>query len=81
MSVITYWDGRPGCVIRTTEVRIIPYSEISFDIARLEGEDDTLESWQNTHKAFFTREGEELGYTFSEDMPVVFEEFEVLKKL
>ena len=81
MSVITYWDGTPGCVIRTMNVRIIPYREMTYDIAKLEGEDDTLESWKKNHEAFFTEEGKELGYTFSEDMPVIFEEFEVVEVL
>lgn len=81
ISVITYWDGTPGCAIKTTTVRIIPYCEITYDIARLEGEDDTLESWQKNHTKFFTAEGKELGYIFSEKMPVVFEEFEVLEIL
>lgn len=81
MSIITYWDGTPGCVIRTTNVRIIPYRDMTFDIAKLEGEDDTLESWQKNHEAFFTEEGKELGYTFSEDMPVIFEEFVVVEVL
>ena len=81
MSVITYWDETPACVIKTTSVRIIPYNEITFDIAKLEGEDDCLESWQNHHSKFFTEEGKEVGYTFTEDMPVVFEEFDVIKVL
>lgn len=81
MSVITYWDNTPACVIRTTSVKIIPYKEITFDIAKLEGEDDTLESWQNHHSKFFTEEGKEVGYTFTENMPVVFEEFEVIEIL
>ena len=80
-SVITYWDGTPGCVIETVSVRIIPYRDITFDLAKLEGEDETLESWQRTHSRFFTEEGKELGYTFTEDMPVVFEEFEIIEVL
>ena len=81
LSVITWWNGTPGCVIRTTRVQVVPYREITFDIARLEGEDDNLASWQRHHQAFFEAEGKELGYTFTEDMPVVFEEFEVVKVL
>ncbi len=80
-SVITYWDGTPGCVIQTTNVRILPYRDITFEIAVLEGEDDTLESWQKNHIEFFTEEGKEIGYEFNEDMPVIFEEFEVLEIL
>ena len=78
LSVITDWDGNPRCVIRTTKVRVIPYKDIPFRLARLEGEDDTLASWRKKHEAFFREEGKLLGYTFSEDMEVVFEEFEVV---
>lgn len=80
-NVISYWDGTLGCIIKTTNVRIIPYCEITFELAKLEGEDDTLESWQRKHAHFFTEEGKVLGYQFSEDMPVVFEEFEVIEVL
>lgn len=78
-SVITDWDGNPACLIRTNRVQTIPYCEIPFELARLEGEDDSLESWRRNHDAFFSAESAECGYRFTEDMPVVFEEFEVLK--
>jgi uncharacterized protein YhfF len=78
LSIVTDWGGEPYCVIKTTNVRVLPYREITFDIAKLEGEDDTLESWQRGHTAFFKAEGAELGYEFTEDMPVIFEEFEVV---
>lgn len=81
LSVITDWNGNPKCVIKTTKVRIIPYKDITFEIAKLEGEDDTLESWRKNHEEFFTEEGKEIGYKFSEDMEVIFEEFEVIERL
>lgn len=81
MSVITWWDGTPGCVIRTTKVEIIPYNQITFDLAQLEGEDDDLASWQRNHRAFFEAESTKLGYVFTGDMPVVVEEFEVVEVL
>ena len=81
LSVITDWNGNPKCVIKTTRVRIIPYKDITFEIAKLEGEDDTLESWRKNHEEFFTEEGKEIGYKFSEDMEVIFEEFEVIERL
>ena len=81
LSVITDWDGNPRCVIKTTRVRIIPYKDITFDIAKLEGEDDTPESWRKNHEKFFTEEGKDLGYKFSEEMEVIFEEFEVIERL
>ena len=81
LSVITDWDGHPCCVIRTTKVRVIPYKDIPFGLARLEGEDDTLASWRKNHEAFFREEGKSLGYSFSENMEVVFEEFEVVETI
>ena len=81
LSVITDWDGVPRCVVMTTAVRVMRYGDITFDIAKLEGEDDSLESWRRNHERFFREEGKELGYTFSEDLKVVFEEFEVIEVL
>lgn len=77
-SIVTDWDGNPRCVIKTTAVTILPFNEITFDICKREGEDDTLESWQNGHRHFFTEEGKILGYKFLETMPVVFEDFKVV---
>ena len=76
--IITDWNGNPHCVIETTAVTILPYNEMTYDICRREGEDDSLESWQKVHERFFIEEGKILGYEFSESMPVVFEDFEVV---
>ena len=81
LSVITDWDGNPRCVVRTKKLHVLPYEEITYDLAKLEGEDETLDSWKRSHERFFTREGEMLGYHFSPQMPVVFEEFEVVELL
>ncbi len=81
LSIVTDWEGNPRCVIQTTAVTIIPFSEITYDICKREGEDDTLESWQAGHIRFFKSEGSLLGYEFSEDMPVVFEDFEVVYQI
>ena len=80
-SIVCDWEGNPHCIIETTNITILPYKEITYDICKREGEDDTLESWQENHKRFFTVEGKEMGYSFSEEMPVVFEDFKVVFKL
>lgn len=78
LSIVTDWEGVPRCVIETISVLIIPFSDISYDICKREGEDDTLESWCKGHIHFFKEEGNKLGYEFRDDMPVVFEDFEVV---
>ena len=77
-SIVTDWEGVPKCVIETTNVRILPFKDVTYDICKLEGEDDSLESWRKGHISFFKEEGKKSGYEFSEEMPVVFEEFEVV---
>lgn len=42
------------------------FKEITYDICK------------RGHIRFFEAEGKELGYTFTEDMPVIFEDFEVI---
>ena len=78
LSIVTDWEGVPRCVIETTAITINPFSDITYDICKREGEDDTLESWVKGHVHFFKEDGKQLGYEFSDDMPVVFEDFEVV---
>jgi uncharacterized protein YhfF len=80
LSIVTDWDGMPHCIIKTTAVTILPFKEMTFDICNREGEDENLESWRECHGKHFALEGEALGYEFSEEMPVVFEDIEVIWK-
>jgi uncharacterized protein YhfF len=80
-SIVTDWKGNPRCVIETTGITVLPFCEMTFDICSREGEDDTLESWRIGHRRFFTEEGRLLGYEFTEDMPVMFEDFEVIYQI
>lgn len=81
LSIITDWNGVARCIIRTTQVSIVPFKEVTEEFARIEGEGDkSLEYWRNAHIHFFTRELKEVGKKFSEDMLVVCEEFEIVYK-
>lgn len=77
-SIVTDWDGNPRCIIETTAVTRLPFKDMTYDICKREGEDDNLESWQRGHKKYFTEEGKVVGYTFTEEMPVIFEDFKVV---
>ncbi|HWL25431.1 MAG TPA: ASCH domain-containing protein [Ureibacillus sp.] len=81
LNIVTDWEGNPKCVIQTTAVTIIPFSEMTYDICKREGEDDSLESWKKGHIRFYQNEGQMLGYEFTESMPVVFEDFEVIYRV
>lgn len=77
--VITDYFGEPKCIVKTTQVDIVPFGEVTAEFAATEGEgDSSLEFWRRAHKWFFTKECETIGKEFSEEMPVVCERFEVV---
>lgn len=81
LSIVTDWDGNPRCVIETRNVQVIPFCEMTYEICSREGEDECLETWQEGHRRFFLMDCQEMGYQFTEDMPVVFEDFEVVYRI
>ena len=78
LSVVTNFAGEPGCVIRTTKVTVLPFNEVTWDMARLEDEDSELQAWVDGHRRFFELEAVQYGFSFTDTTPVVFEEFEVI---
>jgi uncharacterized protein YhfF len=78
-SVVTDFDGLPLCVIRTTEIRHLPFDEVDAEFAFDEGEGDrSLEDWRVGHMRYFSREAAELGIHFDERSLVCCERFELL---
>ena len=79
LSVITDWEGRARCVIRTTAVEVVPFDAVTPEFAATEGEGDgSLEYWRRVHWAYFTSELQGTGREPRPDMPVVCERFEVV---
>ena len=55
-SIVLGGDGQPLCVIRTTEVRVLPFREVDEAFAWEEGEGDrSLAYWREAHLEFFAR--------------------------
>lgn len=77
LSIITDGAGHPRALIQTTQVRTVPFVEVSAAHAAAEGEGDlSVEHWRQVHRAFFeTSAG---GAPVTDDLPVVLEEFTVL---
>lgn len=78
LTVITDWDGEAGCVLETVRAQALRFSEVPWELARKEGEDECLRTWQQEHIRFFTEESRREGYSFSGDMEIIFEEFRVV---
>ncbi len=53
-----------------------PFNKVDAQFAHDEGEGDrSLAFWRDAHRIFFTREATNGGWTFSEDMCVVLEQY------
>ena len=79
LSVVTGWDGRPLCVIETTDVQVHAFEDVDAEFAAAEGEGDrSLAFWREAHWAYFGRVCERLGRERSARMPVVCERFRVV---
>jgi uncharacterized protein YhfF len=76
-SLVTDWQLIPRCVIKTSKVTILPYKNMTYKICKREGEDRTLQTWKENHWEAFTKEGHELGFSFTEANEIVFEDFTV----
>ena len=75
-SVILDSRKEAVCIIRTTRVFAVPFSDVDERQARKEGEGDrSLAYWRKVHKRFFRDEMVEASLTFDESMKVVCEEF------
>lgn len=74
-DVVLDGEGRPACVIETTEVTVRAFDNVPRDFAEAEGE-GSYDQWRKGHIAYFTRNG---GWT--SDMELVCERFRVVEVL
>jgi uncharacterized protein YhfF len=75
-SVILDGQGRPMCIIKTTELTMCAFNEVDADHAYQEGEGDrSLAHWREVHWKFFSEECLELKREPDEKMPVLCEKF------
>ena len=81
LSIITYYDGKPACIIETTRINKIPFKYVDAAFARTEGEGDkSLGYWRKVHKKAFSSELKRYGLSFSSRMLVLYEEFRVIHR-
>lgn len=80
-SVILDSSDNAVCIIRDTDVRMVPFKDVDEQHARREGEGDlSLAYWRDIHREFFTEELEEAGKKLTDDTVIVLETFEVVFK-
>lgn len=70
------WDGSPALVIETVEVTQRRFCDVDARTALAEGENETLEGWQDDHRAYFERNG-----GWEPEMMLVCERFRLVEDL
>ncbi len=80
-SVILDSSDNAVCIIRDTDVSIVPFKDVDEEHARREGEGDlSLGYWRDVHQRLFVEWLTEADMKFSEDTMVVLEKFELVFK-
>lgn len=72
--------GNPQCVIEIDSVNVLPFNEITWEMAKKEGEDENLEEWRTKQREYLEDEGAILGFDFSPDIKLVYQTFHVVYK-
>lgn len=81
LNIIIDWNEEAQCIIKTTNIDVVPYKDVDGEFAATEGEGDkSLEYWRRAHWSYFSREMKEIGKEPAEDMLVVCEKFKVVFK-
>ena len=70
--------NNPRCIIETESVEIVPFNQVTWEMAKLEGEDQNLEEWCQKKIEYLEDEGAILGFEFTEDIKLVFQRFKVV---
>ncbi len=71
-------NENPRCIIELTDVNIIPFGEITWELASREGEDENLEQWREKQREYFQEEADICGFEFNDDTKIVCEIFQVV---
>ncbi|QLG45139.1 ASCH domain-containing protein [Costertonia aggregata] len=75
--VVTNWEGKAQCIVRTTAVSLKPFFAIEAAYAQIEGEGDkSLPYWKKVHWDYYERELAPFDRVPRESMIIVCQEFE-----
>ena len=77
ISILTDINGNDVCLIQTKKIIITTFKNITWDLAVLEGENNSLDDWRKEHYNFFKK----INSSFNKDTKVAFEIFEMIDKL
>jgi uncharacterized protein YhfF len=82
LSVLLDGARRPRGIVETTRVEIMPFGAVTEDLAHAYGEGDrTAEWWRSAMGAFYRAAAGRHGALFTDDTPLIWEWFAVVRRL
>ena len=76
ISVLTDSNNNNVCMVQTKEVIVTEFKNITWNLAKKEGENNSLDEWRKVHKNYFSK----IDPSFNENTKVIFEIFKVIYK-
>lgn len=76
ISILTDTKDNNVCFIKTSNVIVTEFKNITWDLVKFEGENKSLNEWKESHTNYFKK----LDPNFNENTRIIFEVFEVIKK-
>lgn len=76
-SVVLDWWGKPQAIIKTTSVETVFMKDITSVLTELEDYSD-VHLWKKEKQKEYERISEGIGVPFSEEIPILFERFELV---
>lgn len=73
-------NQNPRCVIELESVNVIPFCEVTWEMAKKEGEDENFEQWQQKMQEYLEDEGSIVGFDFKKDLLLVYQTFKCIYK-
>ncbi|MBQ0050739.1 MAG: ASCH domain-containing protein [Treponema sp.] len=71
-------EKNPKCIIEVTDVNILPFCDISWNLAQREGEDENFSQWREKQIEYMKDEADLCGFDFNEGSRVVCQIFQVI---
>lgn len=75
ISILTDSKDNNLCIVKTKDVIVTEFKNITWDLAKLEGENKTLDEWKKVHIDYFNK----IDSNFNENTKVIFEIFMVIE--
>jgi len=78
MYIVEDSEGEPRAILELVGVSVIPFGDISWELASRDGEDSNLEEWREKTRDLMEDEAAICGFDFTDSSKVVCEIFRII---